>query len=422
MESLILTTLILSLCYLLNPDDPLCLHGSLPWPWLAGIIIVLQHGFGPGVLSALMVTGATIIFRQTHDFPLIAFQNFLLSGFTLLLICAAFSSSRIRRMLNAEELLDYTNQRLDSLSSSYYMLHLSYDYLEHNVITKPYTLRIALKDLQQMCIKHKGELSDELCHLFLKLLSQFCLINSAGIYLYKKGSLSKKPAAEEGKMGPLDLNDPLVRRAMDQQELTYISFNQLENVHECQYLVAIPMTSSQNTCLGVLVIKDMSLWTLNKEILTTLGVLSTYFTGEIANVKEFPALLKKYPECPSDFSQLLKQLISLQQKLQIDSAMCAIMIPKKLRPYNVVESLQKLRRFPDSTFTVEVGKYDVFITLLAFTNATGIHGFFTRMTDYLTEELGITPSDKNIKMRSSQLHGSDYLEYLQDFITFISAK
>ena len=418
-ESALITAITLFLCHLANPHNPLFIRAIFPWPWLAGVLIVLQYGLGPGLLSALIITMVAFIHNPTDTIHFNDIQAYLLSGLTLLITCGLFSSNWLRRTLHAEELLIYTNERFDSLSSSYYMLRISYDYLEHNVITKPYTLRLAMKELQQMSIDHQGQLTPDISYQFLQLLAQHCSINCMGMYLYQQKKLCINPIAELGQIGQLDLNDPLIRQSIDMQSLYYVTLNDLEHVSQCTYLVSIPMLSCNKTCLGFIVIKDMSFWTLTHETLTIISVLISYFIGEITSIHESPELFTAFPDCPTDFAKQLKQLLYLHQHVFLDSAICALLVSKDFRPYNIIEQLKQQRRHPDTTWSLELEHDDVLITLIPFINATGIHGFLTRMTDFLNIKLGITFTDAQIKMRSMQLYPSEPLAFVQHMMDFI---
>lgn len=419
LESAILTSGILLFCYLANPADPLNTQGTFPWPWVAGIIIVLQHGFGPGLLSLVLVGSVAVFYTSINGISFPNFQEYLLSGLTVLLIAAVFSSSRVRRMMNAEEMLVYTNERLNSLSDSYYMLRLSYDYLEQSVITKPYTLRYVLKELQQLAIKQQGQITAEIAYPFLQVLSQFCSINSAGMYLSDKKGIVSEPLSEIGNIGHLDLHDPLIRESMDRQAMSYVSLNHLDNVNECKYLVSVPMMSHEGVLIGLIVIKDMSFWTLNDETLTTLSVLICYFVEEITCVEKFSDLLAIFPTCPRDFAQQLHKLMYLYKKLNITSVLCAVIVPKRFQQYYVIDTLQRQRRFPDSTWVLEQGDNDMILTLIPFSNATGVHGFFSRIEELLTVKFGLNSAKDGIKMRCLQLDDRAPLAFLEHFMTFI---
>lgn len=418
-ESTLITLLILLFCYLFNPSNPLYFHEIFPWPWLAGIIVVLQYGFGPGMLSVFIILVAVLQFQSLGGLSVVDFQNYILSGMTLLLTCAMFSASWLRRMLNAEELLVYTNERLNSLSRSYYMLRISYDYLEQNVITKPYTLRMVLENLQLKSVAEQGEITNEIAYRFLQVVAQYCSINSLAMYLYNKKKLETQAIAEIGPVGILDLDDPLIRQSMEKRDICYVSVNQFKDANECQYLVSIPMQTSDGLCLGFIVIKDISFWTINNETLTILSILTSYFIEEVSFSKNDLLFLKAYPHCPSDFAKQLNKLTYLKHKLSVDSSLCAVLVSKDLEAFSVIDNLKRERRFINSIWELSVGDESILITLLPFTNSTGVYGFVTRITNFLTSTLGLSYTPEQIKIRTMQIDHQDPLKVMEKFIQFI---
>src|SRR5580704_4246228 len=188
-ESIALTLVLLLFCKFINPGNPLFVKESFSWPWIASIIIVFQYGFGPGLCSVALISVLALYYKNTEAVTMPDFQNYLLTGVTLMLICALFSSSWIRRLINTEALNLYIEERLKSLSRSYYTLRISFDYLEQNIITKPVTLRIVLEQLEKLNVKQNEPLSHEVAYSFLQIISQFCSVNTLGIYLYKNKKL-----------------------------------------------------------------------------------------------------------------------------------------------------------------------------------------------------------------------------------------
>jgi hypothetical protein len=424
-EAMIVTVSILLVCYALNPKNPLFMHEFFPWPWMAGVILVLQYGLGPGLISAMIII--CMAMTPINPYPMIDVQGYVLSGMTLLLVCVLFSTNWQRRVIHAEELLGYTNERLDSLSQSYYLLRLSYDYLEQNIITKPYTLRLALEELQKINLATQGHLTADLSHRFLQVVAQYCSINSGGIYTYDRKKLNTTPLAKIGPMEPLDLNDPLIHQSIQSQEISYVNMQQLQDTDECNYLVSAPLRSSTGHCFGYLVIKDMSFWTLNQETLTMLSILIAYFIEDLAVVKTNTDFLNDFPDCPHDFVNQFNKLLRLKKNLSVDSALCATIVPPTLRPYHVMEQLKRQRRFLDAVWVLEAPHHDVLITLMPFANATAVHGFQLRILNFLNVELGIrqdkaSPLEHKITFRSMQLENQSARESITNFLSFIGMR
>lgn len=418
-EAGVLTALTLFFCHYMNPANPLYIKTAFPWPWIAPLIIVLHYGFGPSLLSVGMIALMAIFQRDAGTLSVIDFQDYLLSGVTVILICAIFSASWIDRMNNAEVLQAYTDERLQSLSRSYYMLRISSEYLEQNIISKPLTLRMALAALQKLNLEQTTDLSHDVAQSFLQIIAQFCSVNTLGIYLFRDKQLSTVPYAEIGFMGHLAPQDPLIKKCLESREISYSSINEVEDARYCNYLIAVPLITNDDTFLGILAIKEMPFWSLNEEMVRVLSILVYYFIKEIAVNTDLRHLLHIYPDCPVDFLRQLTKLIPLKKAMNIDSAFIAVMVSKDLRPHNVIYNLVNQHRLLDSFWTLEFDDYDVLITLMPFTDAAGIHGYLTRVTNYLQSDLGLSFEKEQIKLRSAQLHGDTPLDAMHYFLNFL---
>ncbi|KTD25902.1 PelD GGDEF domain-containing protein [Legionella maceachernii] len=421
-EAIGITLLLLGLCYLTNPHNPLFVRGIFPWPWIASVIVVFQYGFGPSLLSAGIIAIFAVSQRNAGAISLTDFQLYLLSGVTLILICTLFSSSWVRRMLNADVLQAYSEERLKSLSRSYYMLRLSSDYLEQNIISKPMTLRLAFRELQKLNLNADTLLSPDVTYSFLQLISQFCQVNIGGIFLYQNEQLNPEPFVEIGLVGRLVLSDPLVKRCIESETISFVSINQIEEASDCIYLVAAPLITRENKHLGILIIKEMPFWNLNEEMLRILSILTYYFSQEVSVSSEVADFLRHYPDCSADFANQIIRLIPLKKDLDLDSALVAVMVSKHLRSHNVIYNLKNQHRILDSFWSLELDNYDVLITLMPFTSSAGIHGYITRIKNYLQMDLGLPVDNVEIKIRSMQVYAETPFKVMQYFLNFIKGK
>ncbi|AUH71667.2 PelD GGDEF domain-containing protein [Legionella sainthelensi] len=421
-EAIGLSLLILGLCYVTNPNNPLFVREIFPWPWIASVIIAFQYGFGPSLLSIAVIA----IYANTKliagDMSLTDFQSYLLSGVFLTLICTLFSSSWVRRIQNTDVLQAYSEERLKSLSRSYYMLRLSSDYLEQNIISKPMTLRLAFRELQKLNLNADTLLSPDVAYSFLQIISQFCQVNVGGIFLYQNEWLNPEPFVEIGLVGELVTHDPLIKRCMESGEISFVSINQIEEASDCLYLVAVPLLTSENGLIGILVIKEIPFWNLNEETLRILSILAHYFSQEVIVSSEVTDFLRNYPDCSVDFAKQLIRLIPLKENLEIDSALVAVMISKKLRAHNVIYNLKNQHRILDSFWSVELEEYDVLITLMPFTSSAGIYGYITRIKNYLHTDLGFSVNNEEIRIRSMQLYADTPFYVMQYFLNFINGE
>lgn len=422
-ETCILMVLFLSFCYWVSPENPLFMKEVFPWPWLAALIIVLQYGLGPGLLGSAFIAAILVYQRNYHYISFEEAQAYLLSGITLMLIASLFASSWARRMINAEVMETYHQERLDSLSRSFYMLKTSADFLEQNIITKPMTLRVALNDLQKMNIQSDG-LSHEVCHSFLELLSQFCFINTAGFFLYKNGVLNEEPLSKIGRMLNLVSNDPLIIRAEELNDICYAGIHEIEKANECRYLVVVPLITDDGERFGLLVVQEMPFWSLNEETLRILNILVYYFMRDIIADDTIASFQKSYPTVNTDFARQLTRLVPLKKNMNMDSALVAIRVSKSLSSYQLIPQLKNQQRILDSIWIYDEDEFETLVALMPFSSMAGIQGYLMRMERFIRIDLGLYAFKKEdkIQMRSMLIEGTTPVKVMKKFIALIEGK
>ena len=125
----------------LNPADPLWIDAAFPWPWFAPLILALRYGPLPGLAGSGLLLAAWLLLNVGHtdDFP----KLFFLGGLILIMLAGEFSSLWLARTRRAETVQLYLDQRLENLTRQYYLLRLSHDRLEQDLISRPISMRDA---------------------------------------------------------------------------------------------------------------------------------------------------------------------------------------------------------------------------------------------------------------------------------------
>ena len=417
-EAVGLAIIVLVLLHVINPHNSLFINQGFPWPWIAPVIIVFQYGFGPSLLATILIASVAMVQKNQGHISIYDLQLFVTSGLALILICGLFSSKWVRRIQSAESLVEYTKGRLASLSASFYMLRVSNNYLEKNIITKPATLRVALEELQNANLFQPEVLSANIANSFLQILSQICMIDSLAIYLYQNKRLSITPLADVGNVGVLQIKDPLIKVCMETDEICYINMSQNILNSKCEYTITLPLITNDDLRVGILVIKEISFWSLNEEIIKTLGILVHFFMKNAIASKREKEILAVNPQCTIDFVRQLEILCSLKKTMDTDSALAAVLVSKTLRQHNVIDNLKNKCRTLDTCCVLEYDDHDILLTIMPFTNSSGLLGYLTRIKHYLNAELGLVIDNDLIKTRTIQV-GENSVNTLNYFLNFI---
>ena len=147
------------------------------------------------------------------DFP----QIYFLGGLILVMLVGEFSSLWQARTRRAETLQLYLDQRLEHLVRQYYLLRLSHDRLEQELIGRPMSMRDALSTLQEVGSTTQGP------EALLRLLAQYCQLETAGLYAAVDDRVHLTPLASLGAVQPALQSDPLVQQAIESRRLCHIS-------------------------------------------------------------------------------------------------------------------------------------------------------------------------------------------------------
>src|SRR3990167_1841460 len=202
LETLLIPLAALAIGYTLNPEDPLWIHADFHWAWLAPVIVALRYGPLTGLGAAGVLLLGWLAFNRGHydQFP----QVFFLGGLIIVMLVGEFSSLWMARTRRAETVQHYLDQRLEHLIRQYYLLRLSHDRLEQELIGRPMSMRDALKTL------HGLGSNPEDAQVLLRLLSQYCQISSAALYVVRDDQVEPQPMATLGTPVSLHSADPLV--------------------------------------------------------------------------------------------------------------------------------------------------------------------------------------------------------------------
>ena len=91
---------------------------------------------------------------------------------------------------------DPKDQRLEHLVRQYYLLRLSHDRLEQELIGRPMSMRDALSTLQEVGSTTQGP------EALLRLLAQYCQLETAGLYAAVDDRVHLTPLASLGAVQP----------------------------------------------------------------------------------------------------------------------------------------------------------------------------------------------------------------------------
>lgn len=412
-ETLVISIGSFLLSYGILPEDPLNTH-IFPWVWIAPVLIALRYGVLMGITSVLVFLAGWLLWSTGHTLSDASFPRLTFLGGTLMvMICGEFSGVWISRTRRVEELQHYTEQRLEMLTRRLYLLSLSHDRLEQDLIGRPASLREGLKVLNRILPADNGLPGAE---LYLALVVRQCNLSVAGLHAVNNGKLDLTPVANIGAFTPADEKDPLIAHCLSSGELVHI--NTAENLSELisRYLVAVPAKTADGRIVAIMAVEKMPFFALQSENMQTLAVLSSYYADTIAASEFTPYLTDELKDCPIDFFKAMYTLRRLQRDMQISSMMVGFAVRNNHESSEQLKSIANAVRGLDETWTLVRGEWRICLVLLPLSGDSSLGGYLDRIERSFVERFGMRPGQSGILTRSITLDQDPISKKLDSFI------
>lgn len=227
LETIGITLLAPAIGALLDSSDPFFLKTPFPWLWFGPLLVALRYGIAPALTSVSLMTllwlGLSWSGQIENIFPL----NSMLGGILMALIAGQFSSVWSNRLRRTEQLSRHATERFEQLSRAYFMVRLSHDRLEQNLISRPVTLRQAMTELRRLMSKTGAGLNVATADELMSILVNYCSLTSAAIFPAQADRILPIPLAKCGQDVPCLPDDLLLQSAMESGHTAYQSADRL---------------------------------------------------------------------------------------------------------------------------------------------------------------------------------------------------
>lgn len=417
-ETVVLVLVVLAVARWLHPEDALLLHAGFPWLWLVPLLVALRYGSLLGLLSGAFMLGAWALFYpHGGPFPALYFAG----GLIQTILAGHFGDTWGSRAGRASSLNDYLNDRLVALTNSHYLMRLSHERLEKDLLSRPTTLRDSITELRRLSVATDTALavpaagkesdpsgSDPLDGAggLLEFVAQACQIEVAALYPVHRGKLGTQAIAQIGDAFELAVHDQLVTHA-----LTTLSVAHLKNedtvLPVSQYLVCAPLVSANGELRALLVVKRMPFLSLNFDNLQLLLVLLGYYADGVEHSAFVQRILDRVPNCPYEFALDLSRLTRLQQKAGVASSLVALAFPRDEEGDSLFEHVMRRRRSLDVMWPVQTAKQSVLVNLMPATDTTGIDGYLARIEASLTAQFNTDLERARVGVHTLHLEGDE---------------
>lgn len=430
LETLGAVVVAIGILWLFVPDNPLLLGYGFPWIWLIPLILALRYGTLLGALAALVVLGAWWVFygqtAAAGSFP----RMYFLGGLMLVLIGGQFGDIWGARLSRARTVNGYLNDRLAALTKNHFLLRLSHERLENDLLAKPTTLRDTLTQLRNIALaarEHGGGTNQpDVAQLpgavaFLQWTAQACQLEVAAMVRVsgKHGAnrIDTEPVARVGAPFDIVADDPLIQHCIDTHTLGHPQAPELRTEDSSRYVACAPVLSGADELIGIVVVQQMPFLSLSYENLQFLLVLLGYYADGVRHLTVSSEILDLVPDAPYEFALDLGRLARLHRDTGIDSSVVALIFDQDETSDALFESVVRSRRALDVVWQASGKGRRAIITLMPLSGAGAVSAYLVRIEDSLRAQFGVDFEGGRVSVQTLHVTGEHPGEALQRFLT-----
>jgi len=310
------------------------------------------------------------------------------------MLCGEFSSLWVARTRRAEGVQTFLDQRLEYLTHQYYLLRLSHDRLEQDLLVRPMAMRDALAALAAPLDDAEERLpgADRL----LRLLAQFCQIEAAGLFVLHDGKVDPQPVSSLGQPGIFDASDPLVQHALERGALSHVAAVLASSERSSLYTVVAPLKTVEGETIALFTVEQMPFFALNDETLQTLNLLLNYYADGLARERAIGELRRQVPDCPPDFAFELQRMVRLKQDTGVRSVVVALDFPNTPEFVALMRQIARQKRGLDELWMIVGQHRQLLATLMPLSGDAAAEGYLARIDTWVQQQFGKKLADAGV--------------------------
>ena len=400
LETVLWPALFVFLSFVSNPDNPFYINEGFPWPWLGPWLIGLRYGVGYGAAAALGLLATWAVIAGSPQFP----RLYFLGGAIATLIAGEFGSFWRLQVLRLKESQHFLNDKVERLTRRLYLVKLSHDELEYEMVDRPGTLRESLIELRVLMDRHTQENPLEAAGLpgaqyMLDFVVQHCRIESAAMYAVRmEPTIELTRVAVAGRMHDPANDDPMVVRALESGYQVHLQDALMESVPNNQLIAATPLISSERQPFGLVAIGSMPFTALTTDNLQTIAVLIESYADYLRLSLNASEILSQWPDAPRGLAGEFAWLARLFNEFGLASR-CVVWRVKHAREQEMLDEVLQLHSRGETAWRWPPDKKaekhkPCVIALVPFSDAAGVRIYKQRIFDSMDRSFGDLGTDQ----------------------------
>jgi hypothetical protein len=408
-ETVVATLASIALSAAFAPHDPLLIGTGGAWIWIVPIVIALRYGTIFGAFAGMILLAswyalypggfATQVVGRLHIAVAEGAQSafpggFFFGGFVLTMLCGQFGDIWITRLRQGRAANEYLAEQLSILTRNQFMLRLSHERLEQDLMSRPATLRDALLKLRQVALAQEpvgdqGDVPLRGAQAFLDTAAQACQLERASLYGWRGDAPVVQPAASIGAPFPLDPDDPLIREALSTGTLVHVGSIEQQQAARSAYVACVPLVDAQKTPVGIVVVRSMPFLALTTDNLQFLLVLCHHYSDGVRHAAVTQEIMRAFPRCPYEFALDYVRLAHLVRDTRVQSSLVALVFPTGERSEALFEHVLRTRRALDTQWAIRDGQHLAMLTLMPLSGEGAVDGYLLRIEENMRARFGL---------------------------------
>lgn len=424
LEALALCALAMGFSRWAAPSDPFGLAAEFPWLWIVPALLAMRYGTAIGVGSVIAFVVFWLVLPRfgwlivsVHEFP----KAFFLGGLVLVLVCGQFSDLWTTRTRRLRAVNAYLDERLNTLTKNHFLLRLSHERLEQDLLAKPLTLRETLARLRTLTDRSAPNPAPGLpgARDFVQLLGQSCQLEIAALYeRHEDGSYPEIPTASLGSPGPFDPADPLARYCLAQGKLAHVQTVDIPAAERSasRYLICAPLMPSRGAPVGMLVVEKLPFFALNEDALQLLSVLIGYYADGVRLGQLAGAILATLPDCPPELALDVVRLHRIKIEADIESALVALVFDNDDSALDLFAQVKRLKRGVDLAWEINGPDRSALITLMPLAGTAAVDGYLLRIEAAIQSQFGAGFLASKVTIHSARVGYAEPADMLHNLV------
>lgn len=285
LETVLITAAALGIGWLLDRHDPFFLRHPFSWLVLVPLLVGLRHGFALGCASALALDAALVFSWRARAFGVERLPGETFVGLlAIAMLTGQLSDVWRREVRRLDVALDALRTQSSELSRSHLLLELSHDRLAQESVGTS-TLRDALVAIDRVAEQSGGAPWPVLGASMMDVFAQYCQVEVASLHVVDaRGKVEAAPVAVLGRPEAIDPSDPMIARALESVELTYLptATSATDVARASKLLAAVPLVDTGGKLHAVLAAHAIPFMAFHRDNLEALASLAGHFADVVA--------------------------------------------------------------------------------------------------------------------------------------------